>query len=251
MSEHSHLKQSRAARRGVQSVEIGLRVLQALAAAEGPSTLTALSARSGLPPSQAHRYLQSLIASGMAVQDASARYDIGPGVIRLGVAALSRTNRLGAAEAALTRFVDATGWTALLAVWGATAPVCVRWFPGRPAVMTSFGVGSVLPLSSAAAIIFRAFLPAAELTGANVPPLPEAVAQQIRELKSAQQDSVVSPGLRAMAAPIFDLQGRVSMVAVALAAHGDMPKHNGDGRIAEQLLAACRTATLEAGGTWP
>lgn len=251
MSEYSLVKQPRAARRGVQSVEIGLRVLRALAAAEGPSTLTSLSARSGLPPSQAHRYLQSLIATGMAVQDATARYDIGPGVIRLGVAALSRTNMLGAAEAALTRFVEATGWTSLLAVWGATAPVCVRWFPGRPAVMTSFGIGSVLPLASAAASIFRAFLPAGELAAANVPPLPEEVARQIHDSGTAQQDSVVSPGLRAVAAPIFDLQGRVTMVAVAIAANGDMPPRNGEERVTERLRAACRVATLEAGGSWP
>ena len=251
MSEHSQLKQSRPVRRGVQSVEIGLRVLRALAAAEGPSTLTALSARSGLPPSQTHRYLQSLIASGMAVQDATARYDIGPGVIRLGVAALSRTNMLGAADAALARFVEATGWTTLLAVWGATAPVCVRWFPGRPPLMTSFGVGSVLPLGSAAASIFRAFLPAAELTAANVLPLPEDVARRIRGSATAYQDNVVSPGLRGMGAPIFDLQGRVAMVAVALAAHGDVPSHESGEPIAEHLRAACRTATLEAGGVWP
>ncbi len=47
-----------------------MRVLAALAAAGGPTTLTALGSRSGVSPSQTHRYLQSLIAAGMAVQDA-------------------------------------------------------------------------------------------------------------------------------------------------------------------------------------
>jgi len=234
----------------VQSVETGLRVLSALAASDGPTTLTALGARSGLPPSQAHRYLQSLIASGMAVQDASARYDIGPGVIRLGLAALARTNTLGAAETALLRFVDATGWTALLAVWGNAAPVCVRWFPGRPALMTSFGVGSVLPLEGAAGDVFRAFLPAGDLVAAGVPALPAAEVARIRAAGTVEQKSAVAPGLRAVAAPVFDLQSRATLVAVALTTDGAPPRAAAPG-IGPQLLEACRTATREAGGTWP
>jgi len=227
-----------------------MRVLGALAAFDGPTTLTALSARSGLPPSQTHRYLQSLMASGMAVQDAAARYDIGPGVIRLGLSALSRTNTLGAAEAALIRFVAATGWTALLTVWGNGAPVCVRWFPGRPAVMTSFGVGSVLPLVSASGDVFRAFLPEGDLVAAGVTPLPEESAARIRAAGTAAQSDVVSPGLRAVAAPIFDLQGRPTLVAVAIAADGAQPRAK-DAWVGEQLLETCRSATREAGGTWP
>ncbi len=249
MLEHSDLKPPQRARRSIHSVETGLRVLSALAAAGGPTTLTALGTRSGLSPSQTHRYLQSLIASGMAVQDATARYDLGPGVIRIGIAALARANTLGAAEAALARFVEATGWTALLAVWSGAVPVCVRWLAGRPTVMTNFGVGSELPLLSAAGSVFRAFLPAGELAAAGVPPLPAAVAAQIRDGAAAHQDGVVSPGLRAVAVPVFDLQGRPVLAAVAIAAAGT--PHDADAWVAGQLREACRTATQQAGGSWP
>ncbi len=98
MLERSESIRPPSARRGIRSVETGLRVLAALGATGGPSTLTSLGARVGLSPSQTHRYLQSLVAAGMAVQDASARYDLGPAVIRIGVAALARMNCFARAE---------------------------------------------------------------------------------------------------------------------------------------------------------
>jgi DNA-binding IclR family transcriptional regulator len=254
MLERSEIRQSPSARRGIRSVETGLRVLAALGAAGGPSTLTSLGARVGLSPSQTHRYLQSLVAAGMAVQDASARYDLGPAVIRIGVAALARMNCFARAEAALARFVEETGWTGLLAVWGEAGPVCVRWLPGRPPVVTSLGVGSVLPLlHSAAGQVFLAFLTPNELA-APLAELPangeaEAIARRVRARLLAVQSNSALPGLRAIAAPIFDLQGRLNFVAGGLATRA-IPDE-ADGQVTERLRHACREATLASGGKWP
>jgi DNA-binding IclR family transcriptional regulator len=245
-------------RRGIQSVETGLRVLTALAASTGPSTLTSIGARSGLAPSQTHRYLQSLVASGMAVQNSSSRYDLGPGVIRIGIAALARLNTFARAEAALGRFVEDTGRTVMLSVWGEAGAVCVRWLPGHPPVVTSLGVGSVMPLLfSATGRVFLSYLSPQELAG----PLSAAMAERVvlpdidavrgavRATMTAFIDQQVFPGLRAVAVPIFDLQGRASMVATAIASPSAPLEH--DAAVAQRLLAACRTATEEAGGTWP
>jgi DNA-binding IclR family transcriptional regulator len=248
-----------ASRRGIQSVETGLRVLAALAAAGGPVPLTALGLRAGLSPSQTHRYLQSLVVSGMAVQDASSRYDLGPGVIRIGIAALARLNAFSRAEAALQRFVEDTGRTALLSVWGEAGAVCVRWFPGRPAVVAAnLGVGSVMPLLfSATGRVFLSFLSPQELEGplataraeVSAPPDLEAIRRRVRETLTADSDGSMFVGLRAMAAPIFDLQGRPAAVATAIAT--DAIPNNHDAKVAERLRAACRDATVEAGGAWP
>jgi DNA-binding IclR family transcriptional regulator len=247
-----------AARRGIQSVETGMRVLAALAAAGGPVPLTALGVRAGLSPSQTHRYLQSLVMSGMAVQDASSRYDLGPGVIRIGIAALARLNAFSRAEAAMQRFVEETGRTGLLSVWGEAGAVCVRWFPGRPTVVSNMGVGSVMPLLfSATGRVFLSFLSPQELEGplaaatAEVPTIPELepIRRGVRATLTAESDDTVFIGLRAVAAPIFDLQGRPSLVATAVAT-GNFPRED-DAKVAERLRAACRAATIEAGGAWP
>ena len=245
-------------RRGIQSVETGLRVLAALAAAGGPAPLTALGVRAGLSPSQTHRYLQSLVASGMAVQDAASRYDLGPGVIRIGIAALARLNAFSRAEAAMLRFVEETGRTGLLSVWGEAGAVCVRWFPGRPAVVTSLGVGSVMPLLfSATGRVFLAFLTPQELAGPLAAARAEAatpieiapVQQSVRQALLAESSDAVFVGLRTLAAPIFDLQGRLSMVATTIATAA-FPRER-DAEAADRLRAACRTATIEAAGVWP
>jgi DNA-binding IclR family transcriptional regulator len=246
------------ARRGIQSVETGLRVLAALAASGGPAPLTALGVRAGLSPSQTHRYLQSLVVSGMAVQDASSRYDLGPGVIRIGIAALARLNAFSRTEAALLRFVEETGRTCFLSVWGEVGPVCVRWFPGRPAVVTSLGVGSVMPLLfSATGRVFLAFLTPQELEGPLTAARTEAatltdieqIRQSVREKLLAQNDDTMFVGVRTLAAPIFDLQGRLSMAATTVATDA-FPRER-DEEVGQRLLAACKAATLEAGGAWP
>lgn len=245
-------------RRGIQSVETGLRVLTALAASDGPVPLTALGVRTGLSPSQTHRYLQSLVASGMAVQDASSRYDLGPGVIRIGISALARLDAFSRAEAAMQRFVEDTGRTGLLSVWGEAGAVCVRWFPGRPTVVANLGVGSVMPLlHSATGRVFLGFLSANELATplaeaqATTTALPDldAIRRSVRANMQAESDETLFAGLRAIAVPIFDLQGRASLVATAIATTA-FPRED-DARVAELLRAACREATVESGGLWP
>jgi DNA-binding IclR family transcriptional regulator len=258
MQERSGSRARPTTRRSIQSVETGLRLLATLAAAGGPATLTSLSARSGLSPSQTHRYLQSLIAAGMALQDASGRYDLGPAVIRVGIAALARTDVFARAEAALARFVEETGRSAMLCVWGESEPVCVRWYQGRTPVTTALGVGSVLPLlSSACGHIFLTFLSEAELAaplgaarvrGIAVPDLGELRARVRAELL-ARQDGAMIPGLRKIAAPVFDIQGRLAVVACTLASAQHPRDH--DEAVAARLLQACREATLESGGVWP
>ena len=245
-------------RRGIQSVETGLRVLTALAASDGPVPLTALGVRTGLSPSQTHRYLQSLVASGMAVQDASSRYDLGPGVIRIGISALARLDAFSRAEAAMQRFVEDTGRTGLLSVWGEAGAVCVRWFPGRPPVVASFGVGSVMPLLfCATGRVFLTFLSAHELEGslaaarADVSKVPdlEPIRRAVRETLTADSDGDVFVGLRTVASPIFDMQGRAVVVATAVATNG-FPRES-DAEVAAKLRDMCRAATVEAGGVWP
>jgi DNA-binding IclR family transcriptional regulator len=257
MSKHEASGPS-TSRRGIQSVETGLRVLAALAASGGPAPLTALGVRAGLSPSQTHRYLQSLVVSGMAVQDATSRYDLGPGVIRIGIAALARLNAFARAEAAMQRFVEETGRTSLLSVWGEAGAVCVRWYPGRPAVVANVGVGSVMPLLfSATGRVFLTFLSAQEVAGplaaakaeTATPPDLEAIRASVRQSLTAESDDTLFVGLRAMAAPIFDLQGRPSAVATAVATAA-IPRGR-DAEVAERLRAACRDATREAGGVWP
>ena len=69
-------------RRGIQSAETGVRLLEALERANGPLALKDLSARADLDPSSAHRYLASFVRCGLVRQEPDARYDLGPLALR-------------------------------------------------------------------------------------------------------------------------------------------------------------------------
>jgi IclR helix-turn-helix domain len=53
---------------GINSIQIGARVLQALEEGRGPIPLAEVARRSGLHPAKTHRYLTSLVRSGLASQ---------------------------------------------------------------------------------------------------------------------------------------------------------------------------------------
>ena len=248
------------ARRGIQSVETGLRVLGALAAGQGPQSLSAIGGRTGISPSQTHRYLQSLIAAGMAEQDAAQRYDLGPAAIALGIAALARLDVFASTERAVGRFVTDTGRSALICVWGPPGVVVVRWFGGSPALFCPIALGTVLPLRhSAPGHVFLALLDPAETRAVAEHERTQdhsvmemdaaAVRAELLARWSASGTAALWPGLRMLAAPVFDLQGRVALTVTSLASPAFAMEE--DEAVAARLLMACNEATQAAGGNWP
>jgi DNA-binding IclR family transcriptional regulator len=248
-------------RRGIQSVNIGFRVLQALAAEPAAATLGAVAKRSDLSASQAHRYLASLIASAMAHQDpSSGRYDLGPQAIQIGLAALARTDVFAEADPAVAAFTRETGRTTLVAARGPTGPTIVRWHAGRVPVTTSLTVGSVLPfLGSATGHVFLSFMTPDEAAGALEDDAETAergsaidvaaIRKQVRETMSASVDELLIPGLRATAVPILDIQGRAALVVTVMATPAfDRRK---DKAVVDALRQVCRQLTEKNGGRWP
>lgn len=247
-------------RRGIQSVEIGLRVLSAVTAQRGPATLSAIAQQAQLSASQTHRYLSSLMASGMVKQDPrSSLYDLDAEAIRIGLAALSRLDVFAAADETFQRLAQETGWTCQVTVWGDAGPTVVRWFAGNPPVVTSLAIGSALPvLQSATGHVFYAFgdptqtaqrvAEEAALGGWTEEKLAELKAQVRHQLYSTVRGDLI-PGLRAAAAPVFNLQGRLVLVGSLIAAAAFPTTQDRSAR--EALLAACRRLTESLGGQWP
>jgi DNA-binding IclR family transcriptional regulator len=248
------------ARRGIQSVTTGFRVLAALAAEPESATLGTIAARAKLSASQAHRYLASLIASGMAHQDAaSGRYNLGPQAIQIGLAALARTDVFAEADPAIADFVRKTGRTTLIAALGPLGPTIVRWHAGRVPVSTSLSVGSVLPLvGSATGHTFLSFMRDDEAEGAIAHLIPDATHRRTREAAavrkgvraamSASVDEMLIPGLRATAVPILDIQDRAALVVTVMATPAFARRD--DKTVIETLKNTCKQLTERIGGRW-
>ncbi len=148
-------------RRGIQSVDTGMRLLEVLEKSDGPLALKDLSAAAELDPSSAHRYLASFARVGLVRQDTDSRYDFGPLALHIGLAAIRRLDPVQLTERALPELVAQTGFTALLSVWSNRGPTVVHWERSRTPFVTNLGLGSVLPIAnSATGTVLVAFLPA-------------------------------------------------------------------------------------------
>ena len=236
-------------RRGIRSVEIGMRVLSAVAALPGPANLSTIAQAAELSRSQTHRYLASLMAAGMLKQIARyGYYDLDSGAIRLGLAALSRIDVFSQAEAPLRELVDVTRRSCLVSVWGDAGPTIVRWYSGSPPVMTALAIGSNLPLlRSAAGQIFFTFGERremdrqADLLGRSDPAGfsgdRNELRRQIEEAGFAVNGGDLIPGLRVVAAPVFDLQRNLVFV-VSLVAGAAFP-HSADDDAVFALRSTC------------
>jgi DNA-binding IclR family transcriptional regulator len=242
------------ASRGVQSVEIGMRIIGALGAATGALSLKALAAAAGLPASNCHRYCVSLVRAGYLRQDSrSNRYDLGPRLIEAGLAALARTDAVAVATEALEGLVDATGHTGQLTIWAAQGPTIIRWIHGRAAVRTSIATGTTLPLlTSATGRVFLAYLPARQTAALAAREAmegggdPAALAAQVRASGIGRVAGDHIPGLSAIAAAVFDVHGEPASVLTLLAARGGIVPG-----AADQLRAAASAASSRLGFATP
>jgi DNA-binding IclR family transcriptional regulator len=211
-------------RRGIQSIETGVPLLEALERSGGPLALRELAARAGLDPSGAHRYLASFVRCGLVVQGADSRYDFGPLALRLGLASIQRLDPIQATERALPALVEETGFTALLAVWSNRGPTVVHW-QRTGSLVTSLNLGSVLPVArSSLGRMLVAFLPAgltAEALALEARrekldrEIFERELERARKFRLAYADKSVIPGLYAAASVVLGWN-REAVAAVAL-----------------------------------
>jgi DNA-binding IclR family transcriptional regulator len=247
-------------RAGIQSVEIGMRVLDTLATLGGARPLAAIVKGCGLSPSQTHRYLASLTEAEMVKQDANGDYDLGPAALRLGLSALSRIDVFRIADEKLAAFSNETGATVLVAALGPAGPIIVRWHVGRPPIVTSLGLGSLLSvLHSATGQIFLAYRPERELEAliaAEVAQSPSMGGDAVQKLKAtvrrdgkAEVGGTFIPGLNARAYPIFDLQGHAILSATLVEAAGRGAQVGK--KSAPNLRSVCEEISLAVGGHPP
>ena len=210
-----------AQRKGIQSVEQGVRLLETLIASRKPLPLRTLAQMSGMSPSMAHRYLTSFIRSDLVQQDSeSGYYDLGTFALRLGMAALNRADLIQIADNEFRKLVARVDVDGHLSVWGDYGVTIVRIHNSEAPLLSELRLGAVLPLyDSAAGRLFLAYqsqnaikaVLKAELAkreeGRPSKQDIEAVSAAVRRDGVAWIDGQVFRGLRAIAAPIFNPQG--------------------------------------------
>jgi DNA-binding IclR family transcriptional regulator len=248
---------------GIQSIEVGGRLLEALAAQPQPLMLRDLALAAGMPAAKAHRYLVSFARMGLVEQDdATGRYGLGPFALQLGLAGLARLDPYRLAQPALADLSAALDQTVALAVWGNHGATIVRWLESSQPVTASLRTGAVMPLTrSATGRAFLAWLPAAQtaklareelalnarsgLAPASAEDLARLVEQTRRHGIARAVGDMIS-GVSGLAAPVFDCNGTMVLALVSLGYSGAFDA-TWEGVIAVALRASAQKLSARLG----
>ncbi|WP_161955070.1 IclR family transcriptional regulator [Moorella sp. Hama-1] len=212
----------------VQSLEKGLKVLEALAAAGGGVGLSELSRRLGLNKSTVYRLLTTLKAYGYVDQEAvTERYTLGLKVLDISSSLLDRLDVRAVAHPYLKELAATSQEAAHMVIRDGGEAVYVDKVEGNRTIRMYSQIGRRVALhSTAVGKAMLAFLSQEEvkeiITGRGVPRFTartiitmaalEAELARVRERGYAIDDSENEEGIRCVGAPIFDHRGRVVAV---------------------------------------
>ncbi|MET7622639.1 helix-turn-helix domain-containing protein [Streptomyces sp. NPDC005408] len=145
-------------RSGRAVVDGVFRLLEGLAAGQGPMGLSEVARRAGLPKATAHRLLGQLAAVG-AVERVADRYAIGPLVARLGLSWQSYPGLRAAAEPVTRRAAVAASSIAGLSELHPGGPERLVMRLGSIGDLPQVQASRTLPSNTASGLLLRAFNP--------------------------------------------------------------------------------------------
>jgi DNA-binding IclR family transcriptional regulator len=244
-------------RSGIQSIEVGFRLLDVLTNEPRAMMLRDLAQRAGMSPAKAHRYLVSFLRLGAVSQDpVSGRYELGGFALQMGLARLARVDGVKLARIALNGLRDQLDQTVGIAVWGNQGPTVVHWMESSHPAKASLKLGDVMPLlSSATGLLFAACLPrsktqvmldrelaATRRTMADIEPH----LADIRAHGASRVEGMLLPGIHAFCVPVFDSTGDLALGLIALGHEGSFDTR-WDGEIDTALRHCANQLSYELG----
>ncbi|WP_417803853.1 IclR family transcriptional regulator [Thalassospira lucentensis] len=208
-------------RKGIQSVEVSGVIISALCDFKFPVALKDLAAAVDMSPAKVHRYLASLVRIGLAWQDdQTGLYGLGPMALRMGVSAIERNDVVMRAGRLLRKLAIELRSSGHLAIWGERGPVLIRTEHGGPPIISTMGLGTVMPLlRSATGQAFLASMPRSAIEHVihaeqDILHWDDATVDQLIANTRARGAAVIEgdivPGLSAISAPVYNLDGAVA-----------------------------------------
>ncbi|HET7525080.1 MAG TPA: IclR family transcriptional regulator [Burkholderiaceae bacterium] len=259
-------------RRGIQSVEVGGRLLHALAHHGRAMALKDLAADAGMTAAKAHPYLVSFGHIGLVEQEReSGRYALGPLALQLGLISLQQADPVRIAAPLLPELAAHTGHTVALVVWGERGPTIVLREASPAAVHVDMRHGTVFSIAgTASGRVFAAYLDAdlvrplyeAERAAtsrarrhgddaAASAALPawrtfEAALGEVRRHGLGRSEGAVVAGVSALSAPVFDHRGAMVLAITAIGPSAAFDVR-WTGQVATVLRDAARSVSVRLG----
>ncbi|WP_315833708.1 IclR family transcriptional regulator [Bradyrhizobium prioriisuperbiae] len=221
--------------RGVQSIEVGGRILTALIELGQPTMLRDLAARAGMTSAQAHAYLVSYRKLGLVEQNpANGHYFLGPLALQLGLVRMRGSDPLRMASDTSIELSEATGYMVTVTVWGTHGPTIIQVHEAAYPVHVNLRAGALYTLTgTATGRLFAAIYPfevvrtllaremRAEQKAQHLPSGKSREAftedfDEIRRLGYATTEGVPVPGINAVSVPVFDQSQKMQFALTAI-----------------------------------
>src|SRR5262245_10019151 len=255
------------ARRGIQSVEVGGRLLHALAHHGRPMALKDLAADAGMSAAKAHPYLVSFGHIGLVEQQHDGgRYALGPLALQMGLISLQQADPVRIAAPLLPDLALRTGQTVALVVWGSRGPTIVLREASPSAVHVDMRHGTVFSIvGTASGRLFAAHVPAdvarpvyeaerraAARSESDARSAWPTWVQFQRELDDVRRhglgraEGAVVAGVSALSAPVFDHRGTMVLAITAIGPSAALDTR-WQGPVANALRDAARGVSARLG----
>lgn len=226
---------------GVQSLEVGLTVLDALITHRMPMMLKELAEKLSMHPAKVHRYVVSLVRMNYAKQLDDGRYALGDQAWRLGLSCIQRTDTIQAAQPMIYDLHRNIECGLQISKWTSQGPLIVQWIEPNQPVSVITRVGSIMPLlNSATGRAYAAFMaedivrPLLEqewqqklAQGQTVYPGNwsefQEMKQSIIKFGAATVSGDMLVGVNAICVPIFNIHGEIEFCIAALGSESQLP----------------------------
>jgi DNA-binding IclR family transcriptional regulator len=144
--------------RGIQSIELGYRILTAIQQGPDAVPLKTIAARAAMSPSAVHNYLASFIRTGMVCADARGQYRLGPSLAALGMTAARHVDQFELIRSKAVALSERTGLGVAVLIWGAQGPIIIFNKPDPRSRMFELRNGPVGMLTTAGGHLFATLL---------------------------------------------------------------------------------------------
>ncbi|WP_281074561.1 IclR family transcriptional regulator [Klebsiella quasivariicola] len=227
--------------RGIQSVEVAGHILRVMVEKSKPLSLTEIAELVDSAPAQIFTYLVSLERTGLLKRDpVTQKYEPGSLSLRLGLNALYDAPKVKEAIAAIERLGQQQKVNVFVSVWTRFGPVVIFYREYGMVMNLGFKQGSVFSLiRTATGKLFAAYMPRAKCdeiiqqqtftrddpTLFNSAEFQQTLAEiRLRGLSVSQ--SVPTPSVSALAAPVLDGDGNILLAISAFSSSNKLDNQN-------------------------
>lgn len=204
----------------IQSLARGLQIMDKLELSSNGMTITEVAEMLDVDKSSASRFMKTLVNYGYAeLTPDTRRYNLGPRLVALGQSLLSKISFRDQARQFLQDLVEQTGECAHLAVLSHNHALYIDQVDTSASLRVSAGIGTLGPLHCTALgkvlLAFddvpvpnelERFTPRTIITEESL----RLHMEQIRQQGYATDDEEYNVGVRCMAVPVYDVNGKLA-----------------------------------------